>query len=258
MSTTGRRGPGARAQSQTGSGESVTVPSGAKTRKRSKGAANQRSWVTARTVPWYAKRGHLRAHRKPGWPIVSQVSQETTAGALTAGLMARAWRAAGPLQGWLAWRLHARFGAGVTGVVRASDGRVLLLRHRLWPAAAQWGFPSGFARRGERFPDTVVREVREETGLKVRVGGLLDLRSGFRYRVEVYYEAVLDGGLAALALDGREVLEARLFPLDGLPAAMPPLHRELALRGQAGPARAAQVNAGDVSAGRRRPTWRRG
>jgi ADP-ribose pyrophosphatase YjhB (NUDIX family) len=165
------------------------------------------------------------------------VATETTARAggptPVADLVVRAWQAAGPLQGWLAWRLHARFGAGVTGVVRAPDGRVLLLRHRLWQPGVQWGFPSGFARRGEQFPDTVVREVREETGLTVRIGRLLDLRSGFRYRVEVYYEATLDGGLDALTLDRREVLDARLFTLDDLPAAMPPLHRELALRGQA-------------------------
>jgi 8-oxo-dGTP diphosphatase len=145
-------------------------------------------------------------------------------------LLVRAWHAAGPLQGWLAWRLHARFGVGVTGIVRAADGRVLLLRHRLWPAEGQWGFPSGFAERGETFQETVVREVREETGLTVRVGRLLELRSGFRYRVEVYYEATLVGGLDALTLDEREILEARLFALDELPRAMPRLHRELAKR----------------------------
>jgi ADP-ribose pyrophosphatase YjhB (NUDIX family) len=145
-------------------------------------------------------------------------------------LLARAWRAAGPVQGWLAWRLNARFGAGVTGIVRAADGRVLLLRHRLWPDATQWGFPSGFAKRGERFQDTVIREVREETGLTVRVGELAELRSGLRYRVEVYYEAVLVSDIGGLVLDGREILEARLFPLDALPAAMPPLHRQLARR----------------------------
>ena len=108
--------------------------------------------------------------------------------------LVRAWRAAGPLQGWIAWRLNARFSAGVTGIVRAADGRVLLLRHRLWADGEQWGFPSGFAKRGERFQDTVVREVREETGLTVRVGRLAELRSGLRYRIEVYYEAALTGG----------------------------------------------------------------
>ena len=146
-------------------------------------------------------------------------------------LLVRAWHAAGPLQGWLAWRLHARFGVGVTGIVRAPDGRVLLLRHRLWGPDAQWGFPSGFARRGETLPETVVREVREETGLTVRVGRLAELRSGFRYRVEVYYEAALVGGMGGLVLEEREIIEARLFPPDALPPAMPPLHRELARRG---------------------------
>jgi ADP-ribose pyrophosphatase YjhB (NUDIX family) len=145
-------------------------------------------------------------------------------------LLVRAWHAAGPLQGWLAWRLHARFGVGVTGIVRAADGQVLLLRHRLWSAEGQWGFPSGFAQRGESFQETIVREVREETGLKVRVGQLLELRSGFRYRVEVYYEAALAGGVDGLVLDEREILEARLFPLNALPAGMPSLHRELARR----------------------------
>jgi len=144
--------------------------------------------------------------------------------------LVRAWQAAGPLQGWLAWRLHARFGVGVTGIVRAPDGRVLLLRHRLWAPEAQWGFPSGFAKRGETFQETVVREVREETGLTVRVGRLVELRSGFRYRVEVYFEAALVGTTDALHLEKREILEARLFALDELPRAMPPLHRELARR----------------------------
>ena len=149
-------------------------------------------------------------------------------------LLVRAWQAAGPLQGWLAYRLHARFGVGVTGIVRAPGDQVLLLRHRLWPANSQWGFPSGFARRGEAFPDTVVREVREETGLSVRVGPLADLRGGYRYRVEAYYEAVLTGGMDGLVLEPREILEARLFPLGALPARMPPLHRELAHRAHPG------------------------
>jgi 8-oxo-dGTP diphosphatase len=145
-------------------------------------------------------------------------------------LLARAWRFAGPLQGLLAWVLHPTFNVGVTGIVRADDGRVLLLRHRLWPEELQWGFPGGFAKRGEQFAETVVREIREETGLTVRVGRLLDVRVGDRYRAEVYYEAVLVGGIDRLALQEREILEAGLFTLDELPAAMPSLHREFAGR----------------------------
>jgi len=147
------------------------------------------------------------------------------------GLVGWAWHALGPLQGWLAWRLHAKFAVGVCGIVRADDGRVLLLRHRLWPRDGQWGFPSGFAKRGEQFCDTIVREVREETGLTVTAGRLVEVRSGDKYRVEVYYEATLAGDLDGLVLEEREILEARLFRLDDLPRAMSPLHREFARRG---------------------------
>jgi 8-oxo-dGTP diphosphatase len=145
-------------------------------------------------------------------------------------LLARAWGGAGPLHGWLAWVLHATFSVGVTGVVRADDGRVLLLRHRLWPQDTQWGFPGGFAKRGEQFSETVVREVREETGLTVTVGRLLEVRVGDRYRAEVYYEATLVGGIEGLALQDSEILEAGLFTVDSLPATMPPLHRQFAKR----------------------------
>ena len=154
-------------------------------------------------------------------------------------LLVRAWQAAGPLQGWLAWRLHARFGVGVTGIVRAQDGRVLLLRHRLWRPEGQWGFPSGFAQRGEAFQDTVVREVREETGLTVRVGRLLELRSGFRYRAEVYYEAALVGSADGLVLDR---------PRD---PRGPAVHAGRAARGHAAAAQGTRETSGPVTGQRR-------
>lgn len=149
---------------------------------------------------------------------------------LLARPLALLWRAAGPLRPWLAGHLHARFGIGVTGVVRTADGQLLLLRHRFWPADSQWAFPGGFAKRGETFEQTVVREVREETGLSVTVGPLLEFRTGDRWRVQAYYAATLAGGLDGLVLDRGEILEARLFTLGTLPAAMPPMHRELARR----------------------------
>ena len=43
------------------------------------------------------------------------------------------------------------------------------------------------------------------------------------------------GGIEGLALQDSEILEARLFALDGLPAAMPPLHRQFAKRGAHSP-----------------------
>ena len=142
-------------------------------------------------------------------------------------LLTRLWRLGKPLQWRFLWLVHAKFICGITGVVRDDHGRVLLLRHRLWPPGRQWGFPTGYASKGERHEDTIAREVREETGLTVKAGRLLKVRSGFQYRIEVYYEAVLVGGLDGLTLDPKEVLEARLFSPGDLPDGMPEAHREL-------------------------------
>lgn len=142
-------------------------------------------------------------------------------------LLTKLWRLGKPFQWRALWLVHAKFICGVTGVVRDEEGRVLLLRHRFWPPSRQWGFPSGYAHKGERHEDTIAREVREETGLTVTVGRLLKARSGFKCRIELYYEATLVGGLDGLVLDDKEVLEARLFDADGLPAGMAPIHREL-------------------------------
>jgi 8-oxo-dGTP diphosphatase len=144
------------------------------------------------------------------------------------GLLTRLWRLGRPFQWRFLWLVHAKFICGVTGVIRDEHGRVLLLRHRLWPESRQWGFPTGYANKGEQHEDTIVREVREETGLAVKPGRLLMVRSGYHLRMEVYYEATLMGGLDGLTLDRREILDAGLFSPDELPVSMPDSHRELA------------------------------
>jgi hypothetical protein len=52
----------------------------------------------------------------------------------------------------------------------------------------------------------------------VKAGRLPKVRSGFKYRIEICYEAALVGGLDGLDLGAKEVLEARLFSLSDLPA----------------------------------------
>jgi 8-oxo-dGTP diphosphatase len=141
-------------------------------------------------------------------------------------LLARLWRLIrGPLQWRLLWLWHAKFMVGVTGVVRDSEGRVLLLRHRLWPPDRQWGCPTGYANKGEQFEDTVVREVREETGLHVKAGRLLHVKSGYKLRVEVAYEAQHAGG--SLTIDSVEILEAKWFSPHNLPDGVQESHRLL-------------------------------
>ncbi|MGK5672843.1 NUDIX hydrolase [Micromonospora sp. URMC 106] len=58
---------------------------------------------------------------------------------------------------------------GVTGVVRDGAGRVLLARRG---DNGRWSLPAGLVDPGEQPADAVVREVYEETGVRVRVDGV--------------------------------------------------------------------------------------
>lgn len=141
-------------------------------------------------------------------------------------IIARLWRIIrGPMQWRVLWLAHSKFMVGVTGVVRDEQGRVLLLRHRMWPPERQWGLPTGYAQAGEEFGATVVREVREETGLEVKAGRLVHLKSGYKLRVEVAYEAQLVGG--DMKFDSFEILEGEWFSPYQLPEGLQEFHRQL-------------------------------
>lgn len=141
-------------------------------------------------------------------------------------LVTALWRLIrGPLQWRVLWLAHAKFMVGVTGVVRDEAGRVLLLKHRMWPPERQWGLPTGYAIAGEEFPLTIVREVKEETGLDVKPGRLVSVTSGYKLRVEVAYEAHYAGG--ELRIDDFEILEAKWFTPEALPQGIQESHRQL-------------------------------
>lgn len=64
--------------------------------------------------------------------------------------------------------------AGV-GVVVWKDGKVLLIRRGRPPREGDWSLPGGRQKLGETTRETAIREVREEAGIEVVVGHLLDV-----------------------------------------------------------------------------------
>jgi 8-oxo-dGTP diphosphatase len=139
--------------------------------------------------------------------------------------LAKLWpRLGGRLQWVLLWLTQAKFMVGVTGVLLDERGRVLLLRHRFWPAGS-WGLPGGYVHGGEHLEDALARELREETGYRLEDVRLLRVTSGFRMRIEVVFAGHLAGGPPRL--DDREVLAAELFAPDALPAGLLKSHHEL-------------------------------
>lgn len=64
--------------------------------------------------------------------------------------------------------------AGVGGVILI-DGRVLLIRRRFPPSAGRWSLPGGTLEVGETLQEGTAREMKEETGLDVEVGPVVDV-----------------------------------------------------------------------------------
>ncbi len=115
------------------------------------------------------------------------------------------------------WRVRRPRHAGA--LVAIHVGRAVLLVHSSYRRA--WNFPGGGVRRGEAPEAAARRELAEEIGLVAAslqpagfAGGLWDWRRDGVH----FFELHLDR-LPALALDNREIVEARLFApeeLDGV------------------------------------------
>ena len=113
--------------------------------------------------------------------------------------------------------------AGV-GVVVCKEGAVLLIRRGNPPRRGEWSIPGGVVKVGETWRAAAQREVREECGVKVHVGAIVDaidiVARDETGRVQYHY-AVVD--FAARYVRGKvraasDVMEARWVPLDELDA----------------------------------------
>jgi ADP-ribose pyrophosphatase YjhB (NUDIX family) len=110
-------------------------------------------------------------------------------------------------------RTQARFLVGVVGLGVGTNGHVILARHRF--GAPEWRFLGGFLSARERLEEALAREVREETGMEVEVGPILEANQGFRWqRVEIVYAYRVIGGAERLS---DELVEVRAFDPADLP-----------------------------------------
>src|SRR3954464_7227066 len=100
-------------------------------------------------------------------------------------------------------------------IIATEDARLVLVRRAIEPGYGLWVFPGGYVDRGEELTVAAVREAREESGLHVRLDGLVNIYSypGRPIVVVVYKASVISG---ELRID-EESLEAGLFSRSEIP-----------------------------------------
>jgi ADP-ribose pyrophosphatase YjhB (NUDIX family) len=104
----------------------------------------------------------------------------------------------------------------------AEPGRLLLLRQ---PPGRGWGLPAGLLKRREPPAAGAARELFEESGVCLRPRDLTPAVPNAIVHplgwVDMVFTAAVPASTTRLVVDGGEVLEARWFPLDGLPPLTP-------------------------------------
>ena len=131
------------------------------------------------------------------------------------------------------------------GAVIVHEGRVVLIKRKYEPLAGQWSLPGGTLELAESLEAGVAREMREETGLEVEVGPvievfdriLLDIDSRVRYHfVLIDYLCRPIGGRLVAGSDVVDAVFADPAALSGFrmtPKAVALIERALAMMPEA-------------------------
>ncbi|HSG44275.1 MAG TPA: NUDIX hydrolase [Anaerolineales bacterium] len=113
--------------------------------------------------------------------------------------------------------IRPKFQVFSAAVIFDEDNKLLLVKstyQRFHP----WGLPGGSLNYGESPEDAVLREVREETSLKVEIESLLFIKTWIPDRVGLYYVcSIVDGEFQP----SDEVSEYGYFSLNDLPDVRP-------------------------------------
>ena len=109
-----------------------------------------------------------------------------------------------------------------TAIIPYPDNKILLIKRKTKPFVGYWALPGGRKDPGENIEQTIVREVKEETGLDAIVAGKVGeyIEKGIKDDVDYeYYPTcfVVKPVGGEIKKQDSEILEIKLFSLNSLP-----------------------------------------
>jgi ADP-ribose pyrophosphatase YjhB (NUDIX family) len=100
-------------------------------------------------------------------------------------------------------------------IITDDRDQIVLVKRAIEPGYGKWVFPGGYVDRGEDVKVAAVREAREEAGLDIQLGRLINVYSySGRAPVIIVYAATIVGGCLGCDDEG---LEARFFAPEEIP-----------------------------------------
>lgn len=108
--------------------------------------------------------------------------------------------------------------APASGAIIVQNGKILLVKRRYDPFKGDWSLPAGFIEYDESPENCVIREIKEEVNLDIRIKGLFNVYSGSddprtRAILVVYLVEVVGGELKP----GDDATEAQFFGEEEIP-----------------------------------------
>ncbi len=104
------------------------------------------------------------------------------------------------------------------GALVLKDEKILLVKRAVMPKAGWWCIPAGFMEWTEHPSETAVREIKEETGLDIKLNSLFEVYSGNddprMNAVLILYLAEVVGGNPTA---GDDAMEIDFFRFDNIP-----------------------------------------
>lgn len=123
---------------------------------------------------------------------------------------------------------YPKINIGVGSLILRAQSEVLLIKRKSDPSI--WTIPSGYMEETENLFETIIREVKEETGIKIRPRGIVCVRQRLTNKEgnNLWIITIADYKSGIVMPDNFEIFQAQFMKLpEALKEKMTPVTRQL-------------------------------